>query len=80
MAKTVRLHLHVREPLKELAKAVRRDYGVPANQQSVVAALIHETTPGQAAGMLMAYTKYLSSIGADEEEEEEDEEDENGAA
>jgi hypothetical protein len=35
----------------------------------VIAALVHETTVGQAAGMHMAYTRYLATIEPEEEEE-----------
>jgi hypothetical protein len=69
MAQTVRLHPQVREKLRELPKRLKLDWGLAADQQMVVAALIHSVTDGQAAGMLMAYTKYLATVEPDEDEE-----------
>lgn len=62
MAKTVRLHPHVQEKLQELPRVIRRDWGIPATQESLVAALIHEVTVGQAVGMLMAYTRAIADL------------------
>jgi hypothetical protein len=59
MAPNIRVTEEGDAKLKRLAKAIRGDWGIPADKQSVLAALIHEVTVGQAAGMLMAYTKHL---------------------
>ena len=72
MAKNVRLHPLVRGKLADLKTALRTDYGLPATQQTIANALIHEATPGQAAGMLMAYTRYLAVAAPDEDGEDDE--------
>ena len=67
MAKTVRLSPDVQGPLKGLVQAIKEDYGLAATQESVVAAMVHEVTVGQAAGMLMAYTKHRAATEQDDD-------------
>ena len=57
MPTTVRLEPPVEDALKRLKTALESDEGRKASRDEIACALIWGTTPAQAAGMLIAYTR-----------------------
>lgn len=57
MPTTVRLHPLADQALKRLKSRLEVEEGRDASEREIVSALIHGTTPAQAAGMLIAFTR-----------------------
>lgn len=62
MAQTVRVHPLVRERLKDLPSALQGRFGIPADQQDIVAALVHGTTLGELAGLVTVFNRYTDAM------------------
>jgi len=66
MPTTTRLHPLAERALKELKQCLEAEEGHKATQEEIVSALIFGTSPAQAAGMLIAFTR-VAARQSDEE-------------
>lgn len=66
MPTTTRLHPLAKQALKELKQRLESEEGRKATQEEIVSALVFGTSPAQAAGMLIAFTR-VAARQSDEE-------------